>query len=717
MKNFRESILQWYDIEKKNKILCISDDDKSIPASWQNEGADVEYLTISDALVTKTSNQYDIIVCTEDFERCLNVKALFKKILSLLTLKGRLFLLANNRLGLRYFCGDIDPYTRRNFTGIENYPGMVFDNNESFCGRMYSKNEVRTLLRETGFSYTKFYAVMPNLNNPFLFYAEGVLPNENLAARIQAVYNSPSTIYLKEETLYDTIINNDLFHSMANAYLIECSLDGNFSGVQHITCSVERSRENAMFTIIYNDKHVEKKAISPEGKSQLIKINENMKDLAAHGIKVVTGHIDGDKYVMPYMNAETGHVYLRKLFLSDKEKFLTYLDKFRDEIIKSSDIVSPDKGDGMGATLARGYFDLVPLNSFYIDGEFVFFDQEFCYNNFPANAIIYRMIRAFYAGNGDLERIMPQSELFERYDLNRQLPVWQKLDREFLHGLRNVEKLQDYHARIHSNDAIVTANRDRMNIPALIYDKHIRTMLDKADTRKLILFGAGKYAESFLMRFGRDYPIYAIIDNNKARHGVELGGVKICSPDILQELSVAEYKVIICVKNYAPIAEQLEKAGIHFYGIYYPAFNYSFSHRLQKETANGEAKKYHIGYIAGVFDLYHIGHLNMFRRDRQVREGKKVEPFVPFEEREKMVAACKYVDEVVAIPFEHPDTDYAWERYRFDVQFSGSDYEHDPVWLKKKKWLEERGATMVFFPYTQTTSSTKIKKLIEERLM
>ena len=82
-----------------------------------------------------------------------------------------------------------------------------------------------------------------------------------------------------------------------------------------------------------------------------------------------------------------------------------------------------------------------------------------------------------------------------------------------------------------------------------------------------------------------------------------------------------------------------------------------------------------------------------------------------------MIRSCRYVDEAHEIPFEHPDTDMAWKLYHFDVQFSGSDYEHDPVWLKKKEWLEERGSTMVFFPYTQSTSSTRLKKLIEERLI
>ena len=55
--------------------------------------------------------------------------------------------------------------------------------------------------------------------------------------------------------------------------------------------------------------------------------------------------------------------------------------------------------------------------------------------------------------------------------------------------------------------------------------------------------------------------------------------------------------------------------------------------------------------------------------------------------------------------------------HHFDVQFSGSDYEDSPRWLEKKAFLEAHGATMVFFPYTETTSSTQLKKLIEEKLI
>ena len=57
-----------------------------------------------------------------------------------------------------------------------------------------------------------------------------------------------------------------------------------------------------------------------------------------------------------------------------------------------------------------------------------------------------------------------------------------------------------------------------------------------------------------------------------------------------------------------------------------------------------------------------------------------------------------------------------FKKYHFDVQFSGSDYEHNPFWLSEKEFLEKNGSTMVFFPYTQSTSSTKLKKAINDKI-
>lgn len=137
-------------------------------------------------------------------------------------------------------------------------------------------------------------------------------------------------------------------------------------------------------------------------------------------------------------------------------------------------------------------------------------------------------------------------------------------------------------------------------------------------------------------------------------------------------------------------------------------------------------KKFKIGYIAGVFDLFHIGHLNMINRakencnylivgvlvDELVVHFKKKLPFIPFEERIKIIQSIKGVDEAVPVTFENAAKLDAWRLYHFDCQFSGSDYANVPGWLYDKKKLEEVGSTIEFFPYTESTSSTFIKRLI-----
>ena len=174
--------------------------------------------------------------------------------------------------------------------------------------------------------------------------------------------------------------------------------------------------------------------------------------------------------------------------------------------------------------------------------------------------------------------------------------------------------------------------------------------------------------------------------------------------------------------------------GVREYSVYDSGKDYPRKRKpiIQGQTERGSAsKKYHTGYIAGVFDLFHVGHLNMFKRakeqceylivgivsDEGVRRFKKVEPFIPYVERVEMVRACRYVDEVVEIPLYYGGTRDAYKLYHFDCQFSGSDYVNDPGWLKEKEYLERHGAEMVFFPYTESTSSSQLKVLINKKLV
>lgn len=731
-------LLQWYDFEQDAKVLYIGDSKDALAKMLIDKSFAVVCAPVEQSCNTEWTQEYkggfDYLIAVEALECTENPEQVLQNWRSLLNEEGRLLLGMNNRFGIRYFCGDRDPYTGRNFDGIEGYRRAYDKKEDVFRGRCYSRNEMEKMLRAAGWNSFRFFSVLPDLQNPGLIYAEDYLPNEDLANRLFPTYNYPDTVFLEEAPLYESLDNDGLFHKLANAWLIECGSKEALCDVLHVTCSMERGRESALCTVVRRRGIVEKRAVYPEGEARLEKLAAHAKELKERGIPVVDTKLEGGVCQMPLIQAEVGQVYLKKLLRTDRERFLQEMDHFRDLILRSSAIVESDQGDGEGTILRKGYVDMVPLNSFYIDGEFVFYDQEFCEENYPANAIISRMVGTFYAGNVELMKILPVEELYERYGLTKYRERWQRMEGEFLRDLRKERELRIYHEACRGNVETIYANRQRMNFSTDEYQRLFVDIFRNVEGRKLILFGSGHFTKKFLAMYGQDYPVYAIVDNNEHKWGQELEGIGICSPAIFEELPSGEYKVLICIKNYLSVVRQLEELGVKEYGIFDAGKDYPRKRKpiaqTQMQIAQTERKRYHTGYISGVFDLFHVGHLNMFKRakeqceylivgvvsDEGVRKYKEVEPFVPYEERAEMVRSCRYVDEVVKIPLEFRGVREAYQMYHFDCQFSGSDYKNNPDWLADKEFLEKHGSDMVFFPYTESTSSSKLKQLIEKRL-
>lgn len=739
IREIQKGLIKWYDLKPDCTALYIGNQEDALSELLAEAAIRVVHANCQETGDEEWQQQYigtiDYIICIEALERCTDLVSLLRGWKTLLRPDGRMLLGMNNRFGIRNFCGDRDPYTERNFDGVEGYRRAYTKEEDCFRGRTYSRAEIQKLLREAGWEFCQFYSVISDLKNPSLLYAEDTLPKEDLANRVFPTYNYPGTVFLEEESLYNSLIDNDMFHQMANAYLIECVVSGKLSDVCQVTSSMERGPDKSSITAIRRSGVVEKRAVSQFGKEHLKQLVEHNMDLQTHGLSVVEGRMENDVYIMPYVDAEVGQVYLKRLLQSDKEKFLQKMDYFRELILHSSDIVKADSEDGRGAILKRGYLDLVPLNSFYMDGNFVFYDQEFYVENYPANAIVSRMLTTFYAGNIELNRIMPMNQLLERYGLNKYLGQWYNMEWDFLSKLRNDRELHFYRESCRRNTDLLNANRQRMNYSEEEYQQLFIDVFHNADTRKLILFGAGIFTKRFLELYGQDYPVFAIIDNNEKKWGQKLDGVEICSPKLLTKLQTGEYKVIICIKNYLSVMKQLDEMGISAYSIFEMGKDYIRKRQpilaAMKDTSEQKPKKFHVGYIAGVFDLFHIGHLNLFKRakeqcdylivgivsDAGVSKYKQTIPFIPFKERLELVRSCRYVDEVIEIPLNFGGTKDAWKLHHFDCQFSGSDYADNPGWLADKEFLEKHGAEMIFFPYTEETSSSKIKTLIKKKLL
>ncbi len=767
-----KGLIKWYTFQKNKKALyvaCGTQIDSAMAEAMCESGLDVDNVTVSE-LEDISQKRYDYIVLTSVIEQTKDIEEaieLLTRICSFLKEDGKLLIGANNRLGIRYFCGDKDIYTGRNFDSIENYvraDNSVFDHMK---GRSYAKTEIKEILEKSGILQYRFFSVFPVLERPQIIFSDDYKPNEQLDIRIFPQYNCADTVFLEEERLYDTLIKNDMFHTLANAFWIECGFDGVFSNVNQVTMSMDRGREHAMFTILHKDDRVEKRAVYKEGKAKLKSLLENRSYLEQHHVLMVPMKMENNACVMPYIEAMSTLEFLRNLLVKDKKEFLEELNRFWEIILHSSEHAAyeeidweryepewekrplddpnrnqwrklafgtPEEQDSIGVILKRGYIDLIPLNSFYDGKEYIFYDQELYVENLPAKAILLRTIEAIYRGNTHLDHILPIRELKEAYGLLNCAQLFYEFISKFLKDLRNDNILRDYHRRVRRNAGMIHANRQRMNYSVEEYEKIFRDIFRGAESRRLYLFGSGQFAEMFLSQFHNDYDIVGILDNNPDKWGTDLGGVPIYSPEIIKTQEQGTYKIIICIKNYIAVMQQLMKMQVTDFGVYDCNLSYSRQKSMivkGNDSAKQEKKKYNVGYIAGVFDLFHIGHLNMFKRakeqcnylivgvvtDEGVIKNKHTNPFVPFEERIEMVRSCRYVDEAVEIPLEHYNTDEAYRRYQFDVQFSGSDYANDPGWIAKKEFLQKKGSDMVFFPYTQSTSSTKIKDLINKRLV
>lgn len=139
-------------------------------------------------------------------------------------------------------------------------------------------------------------------------------------------------------------------------------------------------------------------------------------------------------------------------------------------------------------------------------------------------------------------------------------------------------------------------------------------------------------------------------------------------------------------------------------------------------------KRWRRGYVSGSFDLFHVGHLNLIRRakercdylvvgvlaDECIVNGKGKRPVIPLRDRLEIISALKYVDETDVTTEPLLNKVRAWEKYRFDAMFSGDDHASDG-WAWEEEDLRERGAELVFFPYTKDVSTSLLRDSLGSR--
>jgi glycerol-3-phosphate cytidylyltransferase len=136
-----------------------------------------------------------------------------------------------------------------------------------------------------------------------------------------------------------------------------------------------------------------------------------------------------------------------------------------------------------------------------------------------------------------------------------------------------------------------------------------------------------------------------------------------------------------------------------------------------------------LGYTAGAFDMFHIGHLNILKKaselcerlivgvstDELILQNKGQTPIIPFLERIQIIQSIKYVDMVYTQSVSNKL--HAHSDLGFTEIYVGDDWQNTEIWIEYEKRFSERNVRVTYFPYTTHTSSSMIRSLISKKLI
>lgn len=658
------------------------------------------------------SEKYDYIIFAvdENIDRFPDVDSygkIISALRSVLAREGKLLMILPNRFGTKYLCGEPDPATKIRFDGMtENNSGLY----------RFDRQELLEFIDGFHFPFVKMYYPMPDHHHTQMVYTDEYRPGSEIGERLFIYASHKTDRLLNEHPLMERLAKNGVLHFFSNTFFVEM---GNTpcSEVIYSAISAERDKTRAFSTNIMRNGTVEKLPLYQEGNEGIQQLIKNTRQLSGRGIPTLEMNETQGRAVMRYVKAPTFSAYLRETVKSDREAFLNCLDRLRDSILQSSEHVPPERNvmlslapeEDWGVILEKAYLEMIPVNSFWEDGEILFYDQEFTRENCPANYVLFRALKDIYNFAPETQEIVPLGALMERYGLTATWELYAQEEERFQTELRRRNVYSGFFYWIWHLSGAAAKNRlslDHKKDKCDYFDP-----FSGLDGRRLILFGAGRLAEYYLAKYGKIYPPVFLADNNPDHWGKRKEGIEIKNPDAVSRLMQGTYRVVIAVKDYGPIVSQLENMGIAADD--YRIFSTETESVLGRKTENPMTEgKYNIGYMAGAFDGFSLQDLKMLKyckarshylvigvfTDEWIRAKENRKPAAPFRDRLEIVRQCKYVDRAVGVGMDCPDEIGMWKKLNYGCLFlqretgdsSGS------IWLQRK--LRTLGSELEFIP-------------------
>lgn len=463
----RQNVINWFDFKKDSSVLEIGAGMGAITPALCERCEHVVSVELSKTRATciyerckdyenleiivgnlnaiKFNQKFDYITLIGVFEYACSFtegdtphKTFLNRIKKLLKPNGKLIIAIENRFGLKYWCGAAEDHTGKPFYGIKGY-----DNTSHV--RTFDKQTITDLLISEGLMSNDFYYPYPDYKLPQMIYSDKKRPNGLNTEKHNYYYDENAKLVASEENIFYEIAKNKVDDFLANSFIIVSSQEqDNSVKSSNIIFSNTRKKEYRVMTKILDNGTVIKNPMLEQANSHIKKIAENINFLKKMDVNILSGKLFNNTITFPFIDKKTLDFILVEMIESgEKTKAFSLVNDFYNEILKSSNSAKIDdfeqtyklKHDDnidFGTILSKGFIDLSYFNCFY-DDEFLFFDQEWVFDNIPAKFILFRSISTFYLRNKFLSQYIRIDEFYSYFSISQEmLNVFYDLDSNYI---------------------------------------------------------------------------------------------------------------------------------------------------------------------------------------------------------------------------------------------------------------------------------------------
>lgn len=485
-----KNILHWYPINKECNILQIGEIPKELIEELCEKAKKVTILVAEQN--EKERIQKDIkrknleILIMKDFNDNINKQYDYVTLIGTIeTYKDKYELKAYKRLSkilefAKLHCKD----SGKIILVLDNKYGMKFwttlkASNNIICNQTFalSRTLINRLLEEQQLTNYKFYYILPDYKATNVIFTDEYLPNlENINRNF--LYGEEEFENFNQTEAYIELLKEDKesFKFFANSYFVEIGKNElKDNEIRFISYTNIRKEKYKIQTIIYNDR-VEKTYANEKAKNHIDNIIKNIDIMNKNNINTLDKYENG-KIISKYVKDGQSYdkVLVQLLINEENEKFFESIQQYKNSLsekLEKVDVNSikkhtifdkysidyPEEMIEKMNFVKYGLWDLIFQNTFYIDNELYFYDQEWFDYNVPIEFIIYRAIAYFPIAHSFIN----SQELYKRLGLDIYVEIFEKLDKKLQEEIRD-EEIWDLHKSTKTGQTLMDLYKNLIN--------------------------------------------------------------------------------------------------------------------------------------------------------------------------------------------------------------------------------------------------------------